>query len=929
MMPLKGKKIKSTTKTVDIASSMTGGLSASARFGSRDSLSAWDGVGLPASLVKYGRGQNESNMMNIADMAVSFVTKLKFQLEAKAVKNVDISNDAMGCGDKSILHGEIRCLEPNFKHVLTENGGTRLKTPEKWGKIANSAAENTYAHINKVAAKNCCEEVARATPNSNELPELVTKELMRNTVASTQVPRKTAESGQAFYNPGLNSNGVRQIDDSDHITSTKHKDEASENVVLTTDSSNPIRLGEKIKSLLQNLIIQFKRAINHCTLKQKSINEYVQNASSDMAIDAVENRTGEMLSVNSSKNNLAESRIKSLLIADKTILRALSYKAIKQATKVPATKLQTLNFKNDSMLSPVKFENVTSEIFRGVNSMFKTNAYINNLVNFITGSRFAPKSSILHVHRDKFVTNKPGVTPATKLTLNQVSGLALGNQTETILECDSQAGELNMYSRKFTTKNFKYQVGEKLSQVRDKISTRRLRSTKQIAEFTPKVVVTSSQSTCSVKQLPHVATTAPTIGEKFMQRSKVGLIHLATKGGKKMARGLVALLNTIAPVAAINNTAIMRTLKVASMAGVIIGAGLVVLPVSDAQAQKVSWQVNSSLTASDRERPAENSEARIRTFNFQGLSGDAGDYGLVFSERPDHTATEGVDYMILTDKFTHNGSSTLATIQIQILQDGIDEDDELISLNVDFADPAKSIFQSGAVLQNRIQIAITIRDSRTDVGPLVTTNYPDSNTLEVSKDIDAFDLEFNLRRIIFDDNSNPTTVLSGETIVSSRNVDIGYTVSGTATGILTNDSVSIPAGESIGTLPISLSGKTISADQTLILTFTLTNAAFAYTVGNNNIPSSPTVSETLTITFVDKPSVSIETVASEVAQSDFVEFVVEVEPATHSDALTVEFTESGIVQEGLAQQLLLIYRSGNRKQLISKHLMGLEIIGLY
>ena len=630
MMPLKGKKIKNTTKTVDIASSMTGGLSASARFCSRDSLSAWDGVGLPANLVKHGRGQNESNMMNIADMVVSFVAKLKFQLEAKAVNYVGISNDAMGCRDKSIMHGEIRCLEPNFKHVLTENGDTRLKTPEKWGNIANSAAENTYAHINNVAAKNCCEEVAHATPNSNELPELVTKELMRNTVASTQVPCKTVESGQAFYNPGLNCNCVRQIDDTDHITSTKRKDEVSVNVALATESSNPIGLGEKIKCLLQNLIIQFKGAINHCTLKQNSTNEFAQNASSDMAIDAVENRTGEILSVNSNKNNLAESRIKSLLIADKTILRALSDKAIKQAAKVPATKLQTLNFKNDSMLSPVKYENVTSEIFRGVNSMFKTNAYINNLVNFITGSRFAPKSSILQVHRDKFVTNKPGVTPATKLTLNQDSGLALGNQTETILECDSQAGELKMYSRKFTMKNFICQVGEKLSQVRDKISTRRLRSTKQIAEFTPRVVVTSSQSTCSVKQLPHVAITAPTIGEKFMQRSIIGLIHLATNGVKKVAHGLVALLNTIASVAAIINIAIARTIKVVSMAGVIISASVVVLPVLEAQAQtrfQIPEAELSITTNAAREAPHGNAEKSV-SFTFDYFGGASGDYPL-------------------------------------------------------------------------------------------------------------------------------------------------------------------------------------------------------------------------------------------------------------------------------------------------------------
>ena len=318
--------------------------------------------------------------------------------------------------------------------------------------------------------------------------------------------------------------------------------------------------------------------------------------------------------------------------------------------------------------------------------MFKTNAYINNLVNFITGSLFAPKLSILHVHRDKFVTNKLGVAPATKLTLNQVSGLALGNQTETILECDSQAGELNMYSRKFTTKNFICQVGEKLSQVRDKISNRRLRSTKQIAEFTPKVVVTSSQSTCSVKQLPHVASTAPKIGEKFMHRIKKGLIHQTTKGVKKMACQLVALLNTIAPVAAINNVAIMRTLKVVLMAGVIIGAGLVVLPVLDAQADTINYQ--SSVTGNisqDVTEPTGNAGSVEVVYTFEGIgtprtehSGIELDITVVEEES---TARLGADFTIPENQtVSANAPNVVNTVRIMLLGDTFKEGDEKIVL---------------------------------------------------------------------------------------------------------------------------------------------------------------------------------------------------------------------------------------------------------
>ena len=155
-----------------------------------------------------------------------------------------------------------------------------------------------------------------------------------------------------------------------------------------------------------------------------------------------------------------------------------------------------------------------------------------------------------------------------------------------------------------------------------------------------------------------------------------------------------------------------------------------------------------------------------------------------------------------------------------------------------------------------------------------------------------------MRRIVFDDNSDPMTVLPGETIVSSRNVDIAYTVGGTASGILTADTLTINAGDSTGSIPISLSGKTVSANQTLILNFTLTNAAFAYgslgtnVAKDNNIPTDPANTETLTITFVDKPIVSISTSSTEISSTDYSEWGVSINPA-QSEQITVGVTEGG------------------------------------
>ncbi len=363
MIPLKERKITNKTKTGDKASSMTDGLGASVRFGSRGLLSAWDGVGLPAIVIKYGRGENETNVMDIADMAVRFVAKINLQLEVKAVNNLDISHDAIGCGDKSILHGEIRCLDPNFKLALAENGITTSKSLEKWGNLADSATENTFACINDLVMKNCSEEVACVSLILGEGLESVTEESVQNTETLPLIPCKSVESGQAFSELGVNSSGIRQSAENFRFTSPERKNKASVKSVLKTNSSIPKGFGEKIKDLLQSLTNQFKIATKCRTLKHRPTNVFVQNPSCDAAIGVVENRTGEMLNVNSSKNKLVESKIKSLLIADKTMLHTLSSKVIKHTAKVSATILQTLNLKNDSMLSPDKYMKISRLIY--------------------------------------------------------------------------------------------------------------------------------------------------------------------------------------------------------------------------------------------------------------------------------------------------------------------------------------------------------------------------------------------------------------------------------------------------------------------------------------------------------------------------------------------------------------------------------------
>ena len=93
----------------------------------------------------------------------------------------------------------------------------------------------------------------------------------------------------------------------------------------------------------------------------------------------------------------------------------------------------------------------------------------------------------------------------------------------------------------------------------------------------------------------------------------------------------------------------------------------------------------------------------------------------------------------------------------------------------------------------------------------------------------------------------------------------------------------------------------ITSGDKLVIDFSATNAVFGYGAapgdlreGRNNMEVT---TEKLTITFVERPTVSIETISSEVAQTDYVEYTVKIDPAQTGDT-DVGLSETGTTATG-------------------------------
>ena len=204
-----------------------------------------------------------------------------------------------------------------------------------------------------------------------------------------------------------------------------------------------------------------------------------------------------------------------------------------------------------------------------------------------------------------------------------------------------------------------------------------------------------------------------------------------------------------------------------------------------------------------------------------------------------------------------------------------------------------AIFQVAGNTTKSLEITIHINDGRDSVPPVVETNYT-GTTLEVSKNIDEFDLEFELRR------PQDTNIIN----TSGKNVGIGYAVNTGESTInangytLANGTLRIDAGDTNGSINIPLVSSNINNGDKLVIDFTPTNAVFRYGgTASNGVPINPITTEKLTITFVERPTVSIETVSPEVAHTDYVEYTVKIDPAQTGD-IDIGLSETGTTATG-------------------------------
>ena len=249
------------------------------------------------------------------------------------------------------------------------------------------------------------------------------------------------------------------------------------------------------------------------------------------------------------------------------------------------------------------------------------------------------------------------------------------------------------------------------------------------------------------------------------------------------------------------------------------------------------------------------------------------------------TATLGVDFT-LPENPVLAAAVEKNNIPITILADDLDEDEERIVLNLSFADTVDAEFDIPLEADNSkmVTVTITINDNEGDVEPHFTPRYTLNNAgkLEVSKNIGSFDLEFDL--------SAP----------SGRDVQIGYTVRDADTDLVAGDylinssaantgEITVFAGETRGRVPISIIAAGIGDGEDLALDLTYSNAT---TQTRDPITNEFSRTQAVIIAVVNRPSISIETIYTEVSRTDYIEFEVKINPPQNR-RVTVNYVESG------------------------------------
>ena len=412
---LNEEKTDELPKIGTIASSLISRASARVRAVSRVLLIGWDGISAPANEAAIAKTRTAASVLLGSDLVEKVAAKLRLYADVVGSKTRSETLFSMGGVEQKSHAGENRCVESHSEAAsekiafFATKGQVKLRCPEFLAANAATSSINNvtsesrsetyipaawnfaamperyskgYSEQNKVAAKLdplvASFESDHGTPNltCSVKGEYSRQELSQESsgaVAAISPDLITPDSIQEQSNSKLDVQSNLQVYSQRQMESSKEssfirtsrKDTPAAKSVREFYSPNPQRLGRKIINLLQNLTFQEQGATNRHTINLGSTNHSGQVSNYDSVTGIAEAGTGVMQSINTNQNEWVESKSKSLLAVEQTMLRALSTQPTKQPAGVPVANSHTLELKVDSCLSQLNHENVESEIIRG------------------------------------------------------------------------------------------------------------------------------------------------------------------------------------------------------------------------------------------------------------------------------------------------------------------------------------------------------------------------------------------------------------------------------------------------------------------------------------------------------------------------------------------------------------------------------------
>ena len=427
---LNEEKTDELHKIGTIASSLIGRASARVRAVSRVLLVGWDGRGASTIEAANAKTKLAAGVLLGSDLVGKVVANLQLYADAVGSKIRSVALVLMGGVEQKSHTSEIRCVEshseaasekitffatkgqvkqpcPEFlaadaatSSINNVTSGSRSETyiPVAWNLAAMPEPYSKWqSERNKVVAKldplvasfetehsssnlTCSGKSEYSRQKSNQVSSGVVAAISPDYLPTDSL--QDMSSTQLDLQSNLEVNSQREMESSKESSfiRTSRKNTSAAKSVCDFYSSIPHELGGKIINPLQNLTFQEQGATNRHTINLGSTNHSGQVSNYDSVSGIAEVGTGEMQSINTNQNEWVESKSKSLLAVEQTMLRALSTQPTKQPAAVPVTNTQTLELKVDSFLSQLHHENVESEIIRGEITMSNLKSTTKHLI---------------------------------------------------------------------------------------------------------------------------------------------------------------------------------------------------------------------------------------------------------------------------------------------------------------------------------------------------------------------------------------------------------------------------------------------------------------------------------------------------------------------------------------------------------------------